>query len=133
MTGEAGLRGADGIGFLPTTDLERARRFFGEALGLAVEEATPFACVVRAGATMLLVTKVEELRPQPFTVFGWAVGDIRAAIAALRSAGVEMLRYEGMPQDTDGVWTTPGGEEIAWFHDPDGNTLSLTRFTNPPT
>jgi hypothetical protein len=36
--------------------------------------------------------------------------------------------YEGMDQDPAGVWTTPGGDQIAWFRDPDGNVLSLTQF-----
>ena len=41
-----------------------------------------------------------------------------------------MLRYEGMDQDGLGVWTTPGGDRIAWFSDPDGSTLSLTQFAS---
>ena len=46
-------------------------------------------------------------------------------IAELRSRGVEPLRYEGLEQDEGGAWTAPGGSRIAWFADPDGNTLSL--------
>ena len=42
--------------------------------------------------------------------------------------GVEFRRYEGMGQDEAGVWTTPDGAQVAWFADPDGNMLSLTRF-----
>jgi hypothetical protein len=38
------------------------------------------------------------------------------------------LRYDGMDQDDNGVWTTPGGDQVAWFADPDGNVLSLTQF-----
>jgi hypothetical protein len=77
---------------------------------------------------MLRVTKVDTLEPQPFTVFGWQVPDIRSTVAALAAADVACLRFEGMDQDPAGVWTTPGGDQIAWFHDPDGNTLSLTQF-----
>jgi catechol 2,3-dioxygenase-like lactoylglutathione lyase family enzyme len=116
------------IAFLPSTDLDRSRRFFADRLGLVVEEVTPFACVVRAGTTMLRVTKVDELHAQPFTVFGWAVGDIHAVVADLGDAGIAFVRYDGMDQDAAGVWTTPGGDRIAWFRDPDGNTLSLTQF-----
>jgi len=39
-----------------------------------------------------------------------------------------MLHYEGLGQDSDGVWATPDGALVAWFRDPDGNTLSLTQF-----
>jgi catechol 2,3-dioxygenase-like lactoylglutathione lyase family enzyme len=46
----------------------------------------------------------------------------------LAARGVTFTRYEGMDQDGDGVWTAPGGDRVAWFTDPDGNTLSLTQF-----
>jgi catechol 2,3-dioxygenase-like lactoylglutathione lyase family enzyme len=122
------LASASAIAFLPSTNLDRSRRFFAERLGLAVEEVTPFACVVRAGTTMLRVTKVDQLRVQPFTVFGWEVADIHAALVELTDAGIDCVRYDGLDQDAAGVWTTPGGDLVAWFRDPDGNTLSLTQF-----
>jgi catechol 2,3-dioxygenase-like lactoylglutathione lyase family enzyme len=122
------LGSASAIAFLPSTDLDRSRRFFADRLGLTVEEVTPFACVLRAGTTTLRVTRVDTLHPQPFTVFGWRVPDVRATVAELAAADVQFLRYEGMDQDPAGVWTTPGGDQVAWFRDPDGNTLSLTQF-----
>jgi catechol 2,3-dioxygenase-like lactoylglutathione lyase family enzyme len=122
------LSSAKVIAFLPATDLERARHFFTATLGMTVDEVTPFACVLHMGATMVRVTKVDDLRPQPFTVFGWEVTDIGAAVAELTEAGVSFLHFAGMEQDGAGVWTTPGGDKVAWFHDPDGNTLSLTQF-----
>jgi catechol 2,3-dioxygenase-like lactoylglutathione lyase family enzyme len=124
------LGSAAAVGFLPSADLARSRRFFADRLGLTVEEVTPFACVLRAGTTMLRVTKVDNLQPQPFTVFGWQVHDIQAAVAELAAAGISCLRFEGMDQDPAGVWTTPGGDHVAWFHDPDGNTLSVTQFAS---
>jgi catechol 2,3-dioxygenase-like lactoylglutathione lyase family enzyme len=124
MLGSAAL-----IAFLPSRDLDRSRRFF-ESLGLVAEEVTPFACVLRAGATMLRVTKVEALTPHPFTVLGWQVPEMADAVAGLATAGVTFLRFDGVDQDADGVWTTPGGDRVAWFHDPDGNTLSLTQFAS---
>jgi catechol 2,3-dioxygenase-like lactoylglutathione lyase family enzyme len=122
------LASASPIAFLPSTDLDRSRQFFADRLGLAVEEVTPFACVVRVGTTMLRVTKVDQLHAQPFTVFGWEVLDIHAVVADLGGVGIPCVRYDGMDQDGAGVWTTPGGDRIAWFRDPDGNTLSLTQF-----
>ncbi|BCJ47788.1 glyoxalase [Actinoplanes ianthinogenes] len=122
------LAAATPIAFLPSLDLDRSRQFFADRLGLTVEEVTPFACVLRVGATTLRVTKVDQLRAQPFTVFGWEVPDISATVAGLTAAGIEFLRYDGVDQDSAGVWTTPGGDHIAWFRDPDGNTLSLTEF-----
>jgi catechol 2,3-dioxygenase-like lactoylglutathione lyase family enzyme len=122
------LASAAPIAFLPSTDLDRSRHFFADTLGLPVAETTPFACVVYIGTTMLRVTKVDNLHPQPFTVFGWRVPDIDATVAELTGAGVSFLRFDGIEQDAGGVWTTPGRDRVAWFADPDGNTLSLTQF-----
>ncbi len=116
------------VAFVSVTDLDRARAFYADVLGLMVVSQDDFACVLSGGRTMLRVTKVDELRPQPFTVLGWAVTDLRATLAALTAAGVEPLVFDGMGQDSAGVWTAPGGAQIVWFHDPDQNVLSLTQF-----
>jgi catechol 2,3-dioxygenase-like lactoylglutathione lyase family enzyme len=118
----------DLIAFVPSTDLPRSVGFYGCVLGLVHVETTPFAAVFLAGSVMLRVTKVESLTPQPFTVLGWSVPDIRATVAQLCTRGVSFTRYDGMPQDSLGIWITPAGDQIAWFPDPDGNTLSLTQF-----
>jgi len=116
------------IGFIPVRDLTAARAFYAGALGLRVVDQTPFALVLDAGGTMLRVTPVPGLAARPFTVAGWQVPDIDAAVRALAGRGVEFTRYDGMAQDDLGIWTTPGGDRVAWFTDPDGNTLSLTAF-----
>jgi hypothetical protein len=123
------LGSAPGIAFLPSTDLPRAQRFF-EDLGLVVETANDYACVLRAGATTLRVTRVDHLEPQPFTVFGWQVTDIRSIVGDLAARGINCLRYDGLEQDREGIWTTPAGDEIAWFLDPDRNVLSLTQHAS---
>ena len=123
------LASALAIAFVPSTDLERSRGFYADTLGLALMEMTPFALVLRTGSgTMLRVTKVEQLQVQPFTVFGWAVQDVAATVADMARGGIACVRYEGMDQDDAGVWMTPAGDRIAWFRDPDGNTLSLTQL-----
>ena len=70
------------------------------------------------------MTLVESLAEAPYTVLGWRVHDIAETIAELQAAGVRFNRYDGMDQDADGVWVAPGGTRVAWFSDPDGNTLS---------
>jgi catechol 2,3-dioxygenase-like lactoylglutathione lyase family enzyme len=122
------LADADVIAFAPSTDLDRSRAFYAGVLGLKLVEQSPFACVFDVAGTMLRVTQVEELSPQPFTVLGWRVPDLRATLNGLVDAGVAFHRYPGMDQDDDCVWRTPGGDLVAWFPDPDGNTLSLTQF-----
>ena len=122
------LDDADLIAFAATTDLGRARVFYERVLGLPVTEQTDLACVFDANGTMLRVTAVPEVARAGYTVLGWRVADITAAARELSARGVTFLRFEGMDQDADGVWTSPGGGRIAWFADPDGNTLSLTQF-----
>jgi predicted enzyme related to lactoylglutathione lyase len=119
---------AELVAFVPSTDLERSRTFYESVLGLNVDEMSPFACVASSGSTTLRITQVGGLTPQPFTVLGWTVDDIRGELAVLRQHGVDPLRFEGMGQDADGIWTAPGGAQVAWFSDPDGNVLSFTQL-----
>jgi catechol 2,3-dioxygenase-like lactoylglutathione lyase family enzyme len=121
------LRSNDLVAFVAATDLRRARAFYEQTLGLPVLEHNDFACVLDAHGTMLRVTAVHEVARAGYTVLGWRVADIAVATRELTARGVIFLRYEGMGQDEHGIWTTPGGAQVAWFTDPDGNTLSLTQ------
>lgn len=122
------LATSDVIAFAPATDLARARTFYEVTLGLPVLDEDPYACVFDAHGTMLRITAVDEVARPGYTVLGWRVTDIGEAISGLASRGVVFVRYAGMEQDARGVWTTPDGDHIAWFNDPDGNVLSLTEF-----
>lgn len=124
-----GLTQNSPVAFIPTTKPEAARAFYEKTLGLRFESADPFAIVFRVGpaSIMLRVTIVPEFTPQQFTVFGWQVDDIVASVTGLAAKGVEFTRYGFMEQDERGIWNAPGGTKVAWFHDPDGNTLSLSQ------
>jgi catechol 2,3-dioxygenase-like lactoylglutathione lyase family enzyme len=116
------------VAFVASTDLRRARLFYEQILGLTAAGQSDFACVFDANGTMLRVTAVPEVAPAAYTVLGWSVTDIAATVGELAGQGVVFTRYDGMEQDEIGVWTTPGGDKVAWFTDPDGNVLSLTQF-----
>jgi catechol 2,3-dioxygenase-like lactoylglutathione lyase family enzyme len=116
------------ITFVATKKAGAARKFYEETLGLTFVSDDPFAIVFDVNGTMLRVQKVEELVLAGHTVLGWEVADIRAEIEQLTKRGVRFERFEGMGQDELGVWTSPAGGKIAWFKDPDGNTLSFTQF-----
>ena len=122
------LQAAEVIAFAASADLRQARAFYEQILGLRLLEQNDFACVFDSNGTMLRVTAVAEPARPGYTVLGWRVADIAAAVRGLTGRGVVFLRYDGMDQDENGVWTTPGGDKIAWFADPDGNVLSLTQF-----
>jgi catechol 2,3-dioxygenase-like lactoylglutathione lyase family enzyme len=116
------------IAFIPVTDVATARSFYESTLGLSVVDESPFALVVDANG--LRITPVPDLRPQPFTIAGWDVADIEATVEDLVAHGVSFKHYDGMEQRADGVWASPSGDLVAWFADPDGNTLSLTQFAD---
>src|SRR5215813_9392816 len=116
------------IPFSQTTHPEKAKAFYDDVLGLTLEEDSPFAIVFRSGRTSLRIQKVQSFSPSPFTSLGWQVPDIRAAAQQLVAKGVLFQRYDGMKQDDLGIWLSPGGTQISWFKDPDGNTLSLTQL-----
>jgi catechol 2,3-dioxygenase-like lactoylglutathione lyase family enzyme len=121
------LGSCDLVGFVPTTDLGRASAFYGDLLGLESLEETPVAHVFNAHGTLVRATLVESLNPAPFTILGWSVVAIEEVVRRLGEQGVKFERFAGMEQDDLGVWTTPGGDKVAWFKDPDGNLLSLTQ------
>jgi catechol 2,3-dioxygenase-like lactoylglutathione lyase family enzyme len=114
--------------FVATARPDEARAFYRDTLELDLIEDTPFALVFESGGRMLRVQKVAEIAPVQNTVLGWKVADIHREIRDLAERGVAFTRFDGLAQDEDGVWTSPGGHKIAWFRDPDGNNLSLTQF-----
>lgn len=100
--------------------------FYEHVLGLRLIEQNDFACVFDVGGMMLRVTAVDAVACPGYTVLGWRVADIDEAVQVLSDKGAT---YHGMAdQDPRGIWTTPGGDRVAWFADPDGNNLSLTQF-----
>ncbi len=113
------------VAFVASTDLRRSARFYLDTLGLTAEEDSPHALVVNGGGATLRITLVDQRAPAEYTVLGWQVADIEAAVDDLRARGVVFMRYDGMDQDGHDVWAAPGGARVAWFKDPDGNTLSL--------
>lgn len=118
------------IAFVPTRDLAKARGFYESVLGLRmVGDYAPVAQVFDANGTMLRVTSVEDYSPAPFTILGWQVESIESTVERLASAGVSPLRYKDMNEDDPrGIWTSPAGARVAWFHDADGNVLSVMEF-----
>ena len=119
------------VAFVATTDRKRSKAFYARTLGLRLVSEDGFALAFDAGGTILRVAIVKSLRPAGYTVLGWIVPDIAKAVRGLVKRGVMFQRYEGMMQDDLGIWSSPSGARVAWFSDPDGNTLSLTEFERP--
>jgi len=117
------------IAFVTTTNPERARAFYSETLGFRFVVDDGFALVFDANGTMLRIAKAQAFTPAQGTVLGWQVDDMPAAILELQKSGVvfEQFNLPFLKQDPDGVWTAPGGDQVAWFKDPDGNVLSISK------
>ena len=116
------------VGFLTTTDYEKARAFYVGKLGFEFVSLEPqFALAVRAGANMIRITKSETFKVAQGTVLGWEVDDIRAVVSWLGSRGVETEKYPFVEDKETGIWNSPSGAQVAWFKDPDGNVLSVSQ------
>jgi catechol 2,3-dioxygenase-like lactoylglutathione lyase family enzyme len=115
------------IGFVSIVDVERAKEFYRDTLGLRLlSEEPPFALVFESNGIMLRLGMAKQLTPAPGTVLGWEIPDITATVKELTAAGVQFERYPQMKQDELGIWTTPTDAKVAWFKDPDGNLLSVS-------
>lgn len=124
---ETGLSKHDLIAFVPVTDFARAKAFYGDKLGLRlVTEEPPYALVFNANGIMLRLTLMKERPPNVGTVLGWQVPEAAEAVGELAQRGVNFEIYGFLEQDRLGIWITPTGAKVAWFKDPDGNTLSIS-------
>ena len=107
-------------------DVQRAREFYGETLGLKVSEEHGLLFLHIAGDRDTLVYPKPDHVPASFTILNFPVDDIEKAVDELTARGVRFERYEGTEMETDekGIFRG-GGPYIAWFKDPAGNVLSV--------
>jgi len=107
-------------------DLEKAREFYGETLGLEVEliDAPGLLDIKLAGDRDVLVYPKGDFEPATYTILNFPVDDVEATVDDLAARGVAFERYEGMEQDEKGI-ARGTGPEIAWFKDPAGNILAV--------
>ena len=107
-------------------DLQAAKRFYGETLGLRVTEENDLLNLHVAGAGIILVYPKPDHAPATFTVLNFPVDDVEKAVDELSARGVQFERYEGFNQDEKGI-ARGTGPDMAWFRDPAGNILSVLK------
>jgi predicted enzyme related to lactoylglutathione lyase len=107
-------------------DLEKAKQFYGETLGLPVSD-TPHGLlsINLAGGRDTVVYEKADFVPATYTILNFEVDDAEATVDELNSRGVEMERYEGFDQDGKGIVRAEGLPTGAWFTDPAGNIILL--------
>jgi catechol 2,3-dioxygenase-like lactoylglutathione lyase family enzyme len=116
------------MGVVPTRDSKPAREFYEGKLGFKFVSDDQFALIVQAGESTIRVAKVQkDYVPPQFTVLGWQVQDMEAVVAWLTGRGVVFEKYPFVQDKELGIWTAPNGDKVAWFKDPDGNVLSVSK------
>lgn len=112
-------------------DLEKAKEFYGETLGLrtsVIDEANLLSLHL-AGDRDTLIYRKPDFVPATYTILNFAVRDVEEAVDWLSSRGVTFERYEGFEHDEKGISRGGGGPAIAWFTDPAGNILAVLEET----
>ena len=105
-------------------DLEKARDFYGETLGLKTSEEYGLLTLHLAGDRDTFVYPKPDFAPATYTILNFPVDDIETAVDELAARGVSFERYDEFDQDERGIFRGEG-PLIAWFRDPAGNILSV--------
>jgi len=121
------LDSAKMVGFVPTSDYDKARSFYEGKLGFQFVSLDQYALVMRVGGHMVRISKTANAAPRQGTILGWEVDDIQSAAAWLMDRGVTLEKYPFAQDKELGIWTAPNGDKVAWFKDPDGNILSVSQ------
>lgn len=114
---------------LPAADLQRAKRFYAEKLGLTPESETPGGIFYRCGGgTRFAVFPSQGTPSGQHTQAGWQVNDIESEVANLKARGVVFEEYDSPYLKTINSIATTGPNRAAWFKDSEGNILGLIQF-----
>jgi len=117
------------MSFVTTTKPEEAKKFYVETLGLTFLSEDEYGLMFSVGRrSMLRIQKMEGFKPQQSTVFGWVVDNISNALEELSGRGIKFENFAFPSQDSRGVCTFENGDQVAWFKDLDGNTLSIAQI-----
>jgi catechol 2,3-dioxygenase-like lactoylglutathione lyase family enzyme len=126
-----GLSGYKVAAGLAVSDMDRAREFYEGKLGLPVGidsgDNLQYRC--GEGTVIHVYLSPEHAGKSTATLAGWGVDDVERVVAELTAKGVSFERYDEGPIITDekGIATFEGDARVAYFRDPDGNTLSIAQ------
>ena len=117
---------ADATPMIAVKDLDRARKFYEETLGLETQEDFGEGVMMKSGDTTVNIYRSEFAGTNKATALNFDVDDIESEVKELKDKGVFFEHYDlpGLEQRGD-LYVGEGGFKTAWFKDPDGNILSL--------
>ncbi len=122
------FRDAKAFSGFAVDDIDRARAFYGDTLGVQVDDLAGglLQLTLGTGARVLVYPKPDHA-PATFTILNFPADDVDAAVDALTAKGVAFEQYPDMGTDAKGIMRGHG-PTIAWFRDPAGNVLSVGAF-----
>jgi len=125
------LGGKDAAATIAVSDLQRARHFYENTLGLALVQEQPGGILYKSGNSVVLVYPSGYAGTNQATAASWAVGDdLDAIVGELRAKGVSFEHYDDLPDTTrEGDVHIADDFKAVWFKDPDGNILNLVNQT----
>ena len=112
------------VAFLTTANAAAARAFYEGVLELTLLTDDQHLMVFESGASRVALQKGERASPPHGTAVGWNVADLAGTIRTLMARGVAF--FDQGPDKELPIWSPVPGHGVAWFKDPDGNTLSLS-------
>lgn len=123
------LKVKDAFSSFSVTDIETAREFYQNILGLKVKDGIMGLLKIHVGKgqPIIIYPKADHV-PASFTVLNLQVDDVDKSVDALNASNIAMEHYEGFEMDERGI-SRRRGPAIAWFKDPFGNILSLIQNT----
>ena len=107
-------------------DIEKAKAFYGDTLGLNVSDENGLLTLNLAGDRPTIIYPKPDHEPANYTILNFPVDDVEATVDELTQRGVQFERYDGFDQDEKGIMRGQG-PDIAWFTDPSGNILSVLK------
>jgi catechol 2,3-dioxygenase-like lactoylglutathione lyase family enzyme len=127
-THDSVLADARAFGSFSVDDLEKAKHFYRDTLGLDVADRPEGLELDVGGGNKVFLYPKPNHEPATFTVLNFPVSDVDVAVDRLKSAGVQFEHYQdmnGITTNEKGIASDGNGPDIAWFKDPAGNILSV--------
>jgi predicted enzyme related to lactoylglutathione lyase len=121
------LRSAPILAYIPVSDVSRARRFYEDTVGLVPREEFAGGVIYECGGTEAFMYPTPNAGTSRASQAFWAVADVEAEIAELRSKGVKFEEYDMPGLKTKNGIATGGGAKTAWFKDTEGNIMAISQ------
>jgi predicted enzyme related to lactoylglutathione lyase len=110
--------------YIPALDVQRARNFYEQMIGLTLKEDYAGGVIYECGGTEVFLYPTDNAGTSKASQAYWQVDDVEAEVAELKARGVVFEEYEGFAMKNS--IATGGGAKTAWFKDPEGNIMAIS-------